>query len=209
MHEIMTRGGPLMWPLLACSIIALTIIVERMIFWIRAARKRDEALICSVFDLTEAGDFENAVALGNRSDSMAVRVLVAGLTHRKYGLVLSMEAAAVSEIESMKRGLSVLDTIITMAPLLGILGTVAGIIESFDLLGEAGIENPRAVTGGIAQALLTTAAGLSVAIVTLMPYNAYARRVEKVSKYLEKLTTHFEVTYQKGLGKEDETQQRL
>ena len=205
MREWVIRGGPLMWPLLVCSVVSLAVIVERLLFWVRATAQRNDPLICRLFDLTEAGDFDAAVALGQGSASMAARVLVAGLAHRAYGLVPTMEAAAVSEIEGMKRGLSVLDTIITLAPLLGILGTVAGIIESFELLGEAGIQDPQAVTGGIAQALVTTATGLSVAIVTLLPYNAFTRRVEKVTKYLEKLTTHYEVTYQKGLARSHET----
>ena len=102
----------------------------------------------------------------------------------------------------MKRYLSVLDTIITAAPLLGILGTVSGIIISFDLLGDAGIEDPKAVTGGIAQALITTATGLSIAIVTLLPYNALTRKVEKVTRHIEQLVTCYEVTVQKGMEKE-------
>ncbi len=205
MHVLLYRGGPLMWPLLACSIISLTVIIERLIFWIRITIQRDDRLTGRLFDKTEAGDFDAALAEGRDSTSMAARVLVAGLAHRDYGLLQSMEAAAVSEIESMKHGLGILDTIITLAPLLGILGTVSGIIESFDLLGQAGIENPQAVTGGIAQALITTASGLSVAIVTLLPYNALTHRVEKVTKYLEKITTHFEVTYRKGLAQRRET----
>lgn len=189
-----------MWPLLVCSLVSVMIVLERLIFWVRATHLRDKKSVDRLFTLTEAGNFEEAARLGEESRSIAVRVLVAGLIHRDYGLVQCMEAAAVSEIERMKRGLSVLDTIITLAPLLGILGTVSGIIVSFDLLGQAGIEDPRAVTGGIAQALITTATGLAVAIVTLLPYNALARKVEKVTKYLERLTTHFEVTYQKGLA---------
>ena len=126
-------------------------------------------------------------------------MLAAGLAHRNYGLVQSLAAAAMQEIEKMKRNLSVLDTIITLAPLLGILGTVSGIIVSFDLLGDAGIEDPKAVTGGIAQALLTTAAGLAIAIVALLPYNAFTRKVEKVTRYLEQLATCYEVTVLKGM----------
>ncbi len=195
-----------MWPLLACSIVSLTVVIERIIFWIRITMRRDDSLTERLFNKTEAGDFEGAVEEGRESSSMAARVLVAGLAHRDYGLIQSMESAASGEIESMKRGLGILDTIITLAPLLGILGTVAGIIESFDLLGQAGIENPQAVTAGIAQALITTATGLSVAIVTLLPCNALMHRVEKVTRYLEKITTHFEITYRKGLVKRRETQ---
>ena len=204
MHALLYKGGPVMWPLLACSIVAVAVIVERVIFWIRATCQHDKTLVRRIFDLTEAGEFDQAVEAGAGSSSVAVRVLCAGLIHREYGLVQSMEAAASSEIEHMKRGLSVLDTIITLAPLLGILGTVAGIIASFDLLGSAGVEDPKAVTGGIAQALVTTAAGLSVAIVTLLPYNAMARKLEKATKFLELIATHFEVTYQKGVAKRNE-----
>ncbi len=102
----------------------------------------------------------------------------------------------------MKRGLSVLDTIITLSPLLGILGTVAGIIISFDLLGAAGLEDPTAVTGGIAQALITTATGLAIAIVALLPYNTLTRKVEKVTRHLEQLITFYEVTVQKGIERQ-------
>ncbi|MDA1043802.1 MAG: MotA/TolQ/ExbB proton channel family protein [Verrucomicrobia bacterium] len=206
LHTLLQQGGPVMWPLLACSVVSVAVIVERAIFWIRAMCRHDKELVRRVFDLTEAGEFEQAVDAGASSSSVAVRVLCAGLVHREYGLAQSMEAAASSEIESMKRGLSVLDTIITLAPLLGILGTVVGIIASFDLLGQAGIEDPKAVTGGIAQALITTAAGLSAAIVTLLPYNALARKLEKATKYLELIGTHFEVTYQKGVAKRHEAE---
>ncbi len=206
MHVLLTQGGPVMWPLLACSIVSVAVILERAIFWVRATCQHDKKSLNRVFDLTEIGEFEKAVDVGARSSSVAVRVLCAGLIHREYGLVQSMEAAASAEIERMKRGLSTLDTIITLAPLLGILGTVVGIIASFDLLGQAGIEDPKAVTGGIAQALVTTAAGLSVAIVTLLPYNALARKLEKATKFLELIATHFEVTYQKGVAKRHEAE---
>lgn len=102
------------------------------------------------------------------------------------------------EIEQTRRGLTVLDTVITLAPLLGILGTVSGIISSFELLGEMGIQDPKAVTSGIAQALLTTAAGLTIAIITLIPYNAFVRKTEKLTAQLEKTCTYFAITVQKG-----------
>ena len=106
----------------------------------------------------------------------------------------------------MKHGLNVLDTIITMAPLLGILGTVLGIIQSFDLLGQSGIQDPKAVTGGIAQALITTAAGLSVALVTLVPFNILVSRVQRATRLLENVTTQLEIAHRKGLGSHSATQ---
>ncbi|MCF7847848.1 MAG: MotA/TolQ/ExbB proton channel family protein [Kiritimatiellales bacterium] len=201
MYELIMKGGPVMWPLLACSVVALAVVVERIIFWIIISCRQDRKRVERIFTLTEQGSFEAAVEEGKDSHSISVRILTAGLTHRNYGLTQSLEAGAMSEIETMKRGLSVLDTIITLSPLLGILGTVSGIIVSFDLLGDAGIEDPKAVTGGIAQALITTAAGLSIAIVTLLPYNAFTRKVEKVTRHLDRLISHYVVTVQKGTEK--------
>ncbi len=202
MSELMHKGGVIMWPLFACSIVALAIILERIVFWIMVQKNKRQESINRIFTLTENGDFETAMKEGENSTCMVCRILTSGLSHRNYGLAQSLESAALFEIEKMKRCLSVLDTIITAAPLLGILGTVSGIILSFDLLGDAGIEDPKAVTGGIAQALITTATGLSIAIVTLLPYNALTRKVEKVTRHIEQLVTCYEVTVQKGMEKE-------
>jgi len=191
-----------MWPLLACSVVALAVVFERLLFWMVAYFRKDQKLINRIFTLTEEGDFDTAAQEGETSKCMVSRILTAGLAHRNYGLVQSLEAAAMFEIEKMKRSLSILDTIITLAPLLGILGTVAGIIVSFDLLGAAGLEDPKAVTGGIAQALITTATGLAIAIVALLPYNALTRKVEKVTRHIEQLVTCYEVTVQKGIERQ-------
>lgn len=201
MQELITKGGMLMWPLLACSAISVTIVLERIIFWLITHGCRNQNLINQIFSLTEAGEFEKAADQAKDTRCSICRILTAGLTHRRYGLEECLESAAATEIAKMKRGLSVLDTIITLAPLLGILGTVSGIITSFDLLGEMDIQDPKAVTGGIAQALITTAAGLSVAIVTLIPYNAFVRKVEKFTHSAEKTCTHFCVTVQMGQEK--------
>ncbi len=198
MAELMFKGGVIMWPLLACSIVALAVVFERLLFWMLIGIRKNQSLINRIFTLTEEGDFDSAIKEGEASPCLVCRILTAGLAHRNYGLVQSLEAAATQEIEKMKRNLSVLDTIITLAPLLGILGTVSGIIISFDLLGEAGIEDPKAVTGGIAQALITTATGLTIAIIALLPYNALTRKVEKVTRHLEQLVTCYEVTVMKG-----------
>jgi len=91
----------------------------------------------------------------------------------------------------------VIDTMITVAPLLGIFGTVLGIITSFDVLGTTGIEHPEAVTAGIAQALITTATGLGIAILSVFPYNYFNARVENAALTIEKYATSLEIVYEK------------
>ncbi len=93
--------------------------------------------------------------------------------------------------------MTVLDTMITVAPLLGILGTVIGIISSFKILGTAGIADPKLVTAGIAQALITTATGLTISIVTVFPYNYFKSRIENAIHVMEKYATSLEVVYKK------------
>lgn len=198
MQELMTRGGVVMWPLLACSILALAVVLERTIFWMRFAIHQNPTLVARIYNLAEQGEFDAAVQAGEKSCCRMAYVLSTALAHRNYGLAECLEGAALHEIEQTRRGLMILDTVITLAPLLGILGTVAGIISSFDLLGETGIQDPKAITSGIAQALLTTATGLTIAIVTLIPYNIFIRKTEKLTAALEKTCTYFSITVQKG-----------
>jgi len=190
-----------MWPLLLCSLISLTITIERVIFWWKGKNHRDENLVQTLFRQTEQGEFEAALSSGQETLDLTALVLLAGLAQRQFGLRQNMEVEAEDQIRVMKRGLSTLDTIITMAPLLGILGTVLGIIESFEFLSLSGVQDPKAVMGGIAQALITTAAGLTVALLTLIPYNYFMARTEKAIKDFEKLGTRFEMAFQKGLQK--------
>ena len=207
MMEIMVRGGPVMWPLLFCSIVALTVIIERALFWIRESRHRDEDRLDRLLDLAQKGDFARALEESAASGDAPTRTIRAGLLHREHGLREAMEVAAGEEMARMKKGMAILDTIITMAPLLGILGTVTGIIKSFDLLGAMQIEDPRGVATGISEALLTTAAGLIIALGTLLPFNYFISRIQQESRRLEQLATQFEVAYRKGCARE--TDQRV
>ncbi|MBE9581163.1 MAG: MotA/TolQ/ExbB proton channel family protein [Proteobacteria bacterium] len=199
MFDMFQKGGVVMYPLLLCSMISLTIILERTLFWIRENRRADRTLVDQVLELARLKKYEEIRTSTQGAGDYVIRVLVCGLVHRNYSLSKAMEAAAIEEIERMRRYLPVLDTVITAAPLLGILGTVIGIIHSFDMLGRAGIQNPQAVTAGIAQALLTTAAGLLIAIFTLFPYNYFVTKVEKAGNRIEKHATTLEIL-QEGDG---------
>ena len=197
MTEIFVRGGPVMYPLLACSIIALTVTIERALFWIIEDIRRSQTFVDRVLELCREGNWEAVREDVKGSKDYIIRVLVNGILHRQFSMVKAMESAAAEEIKRMRRYMGVLDTMITVAPLLGIFGTVIGIIISFDLLGTSGIEHPQAVTAGIAQALITTAAGLGIAILSVFPYNYFNARVENAAMTVEKYATSLEIVYEK------------
>ena len=197
MFDIFMHGGPVMYPLLACSIISLTVIIERLFFWIRTDLNRNRSLTDEVLELSRAGDWEAIRVLTQDSKDYVIRILITGILHREFSMAKAMESAAADEIRCMQKYMGVLDTMITVAPLLGIFGTVIGIIMSFEALGSAGIEQPQAVTAGIAQALITTAAGLGIAILSVFPYNYFNSRIEDAVLAIEKYATSLEIVYEK------------
>jgi len=194
MREFFIKGGPVMWPLLGCSLVALAVIIERMLFWVRAARRRvrGTAPVARVLELSRQRDFDKAVELAERTADSVARVLAAGLRRRGPGMSDHLAVAAEEELASMRRGMAVLDTIVTIAPLLGILGTVTGIIGAFDMLGGSEIQEPKAVVGGLAEALITTAAGLVIAIGTVIPFNLFRARIGEEAKRIESAATLLE-----------------
>ena len=197
MYQLFKSGGPVMYPLLVCSIIVLTVIIERTIFWIKISIQRKRALVDEVLELCRAGDWEAVRTKTMGCKDYVIRILVGGILHREFSMLKAMEAAAADQIQRMQRYMGVLDTMITVAPLLGIFGTVTGIITSFEMLGAAGIDHPQAVTAGVAQALITTAAGLGIAIFSVFPYNYFNAQVEKAAKVIEKYATSLEIVYEK------------
>jgi biopolymer transport protein ExbB len=201
MIDLFFHGGPVMYPLLACSILVLTVVIERLFFWASVDFTRNRQLIEDVLELCRQGDWEAVRARVSGSKDFIVRVLVSGILHREFSMTKAMEATAAEEIRNMRRYMGVLDTMITVAPLLGIFGTVIGIIGSFEALGTAGIDQPQAVTAGIAQALITTATGLGIAILSVFPYNYFNSKVEKAVLNIEKYATSLEIVYEKLEGK--------
>lgn len=197
MIDLFLSGGPVMVPLLFCSLLSMTVIVERGIFWAIVGMRANQRLVNEVMELCQAGDWEGVRKIASGSKSYVIRILISGILHREYSLVKAMEASAADEIARMRRYMGVLDTIITVAPLLGIFGTVLGIISSFDMLGGGGIDHPETVTKGIAQALITTASGLGIAILTVFPYNYFNARIERAARFIEKYATSLEIVYEK------------
>ncbi|MCD6390040.1 MAG: MotA/TolQ/ExbB proton channel family protein [Desulfobulbaceae bacterium] len=186
-----------MWPLLACSIVVLTVIVERLLFWTQIKRKRNPKLMDEILHLAESGDWQQIKEKSSGCEDHVIRMLNVGILHREYDMSKAMEAEARHMVKNMSQFMTVLDTMITVAPLLGIFGTVLGIISSFEMLGVGGIADPKLVTGGIAQALITTATGLGISIITVFPYNYFKSRIENAIHVMEKYSTSLEVVYRK------------
>jgi len=194
------RGGVVMWPLLACSLAAVAQTVERALHYAheRAADALADKRVDRVIAALAAGRFDEAGDLAANTSSAAGRILAAGLGQRDIALQDALNAAAEREIAALRHGLAILDTIITLAPMLGILGTVTGIIRSFHMLSASGAQDPAAVTGGIAEALITTAAGLVISISSLIPFNAAVALVRRRTRDFEQLVHRAAVACERG-----------
>ena len=133
---VIVKGGIVMIPLLICSLISLALTIERILFW---AKLKSREVLREILTHVEQGEFDQALKLGKTSQQPIARVMAAGIAHRNPAPAKAMEAAAQAEIPVLKSRLGVLDTIVTLAPLLGLLGTVVGMIGSFDVMSEVGI----------------------------------------------------------------------
>lgn len=193
MIELFIKGGPIMWPLLLTSIVALATIVERVIFIIRQNARRSPAAVEEVIGLVEKGEIEKAIKKGSSSQDFVARTLTYALKNRDQSLSNAVLRASGVELKRFSRGLSVLDTIITLAPLLGLLGTVTGMISAFGLLGASELDAPTAITGGIAEALIATAYGLGIAIISLIPFNYLNSSLEDARHDLEDAASQLEL----------------
>lgn len=179
------KGGPIMWPLLLASVVSLGVVVERILFIFREKKSRDPKMIEKILALSKRGETQEAIKTGQNNGDFVARTLVYGLRHRGEPFSNALSSAASEELKRFTRGLPILDTIITLAPLLGLLGTVTGMIHSFGLLGGSELDAPTVITGGIAEALIATAFGLGIAIVSLIPFNYLNARLDEARHELE------------------------
>jgi biopolymer transport protein ExbB len=186
------KGGPIMWPILIVSIVGLTVVIERIFWWGGRWFRRDPKLIEKVFTAIETGDVAEASRLSRGSRDPVLRMMWNGLNHQHASLQGALQVAAGIEIKRAGRFLVVMDTLVTLAPLLGLLGTITGLIRSFSFLGNEELA-VQAVTGGIAEALIATACGLGIAIFSLVPFNFFTSRVSNLEFELQTAATNLEV----------------
>lgn len=193
MIQLFLKGGPVMWPLLLTSITALAVVVERILFLLGEYRRRNPNALERVLELVESGHPDEAARIGRDSRDSVVQVLASGLHHRQESYTNAILRKANEILKSYNRGLSTLDTIVTLAPLLGLLGTVTGMIRAFGLIGNQELGTATVITGGIAEALIATAFGLGIAILALIPFNYLNARQEEVRHEIEDAASQLEI----------------
>jgi biopolymer transport protein ExbB len=190
MLELFHKGGPIMWPILLTSIVALTVVIERLFFIIREKARRQPEIVERMLTSIEQGDFDAARRLGRGSRDFIARTLLYALVHDDH--LNAVARAAGRELQRYNRGLALLDTAITVAPLLGLLGTVTGMISAFAHMGASELGAPAAITGGIAEALIATAFGLGVAILALLPFNYLNTELERARHEVQDAASQLE-----------------
>jgi biopolymer transport protein ExbB len=189
----LAKGGPVMVPLAVCSMLAATVMIERFLA-LRKADRGGEELIGQIRKAYRAGDGAEALGECERIGGPVANVLAAGLRASLRGEPVreAMEEQTLADQRILHRRLVVLDTVVTLAPLLGLLGTVLGMISAFKIISVSGTNHPAGITGGVAEALIATASGLAIAIVCLIGYNWCRDKLRQITEEIELRATQLE-----------------
>jgi len=193
--EYFMQGGPVMWPILICALVAVAVVGERAFWWLRESARRDPKKLVQILAALENKDTATAATIAAGSDDPVIRVIHHGLEHvgHAHGSLLgALQLAAGIELKRAGRFLTVMDTLVTLAPLLGLLGTVTGLMRAFLHIGSAEL-SVTGVTGGIGEALIATACGLGIAIFSLIPFNYFTACLAQLQFDLETAATNVEV----------------
>jgi biopolymer transport protein ExbB len=193
--QFFLQGGPVMWPILVCAIVAVAVVGERSFWWWRESRKRDPQKLEQILAALENSDTTAAAKIAAGSEDPIIRVIRHGLNHVGHAhgsLIGALQLSAGGELKRAGRFLTVMDTLVTLAPLLGLLGTVTGLMRAFLHIGSAEL-SVTGVTGGIGEALIATACGLGIAIFSLIPFNYFSAKVAQLQFDLETAATNVEV----------------
>ena len=182
------KGGILMVPIGVCSLLAVAIVLERLVM-LRHPRVVSPEVLRRVESHLREGETDEALILCRRGSSAITRILLVGISNHqrpKSEIKEIIEDAGRHEVPSLERYLGVLGTIASISPLLGLLGTVTGMIKVFNVIAVRGVGHPGALAGGISEALITTAAGLAVAIPSLVFYNYFVTKADGLIIEMEK-----------------------
>jgi len=187
-----------MWPILILSLITFAVVIERILFVVAEMSRRQPKTVDAIFHAVEEGNLDSAVEVGHGSPDLVARTLTYGLEHRYSSLANALVQQASRELDRYSRGLVVMDTAITLGPLLGLLGTVVGMMRSFGVITGDLAAQQHVITGGIAESLIAVAFGLGVAIIAVVPYNYFTFRVERIRRELEDASNHLELVILKN-----------
>lgn len=197
--DLFIKGKEIMWPILLLSFVAITVVVERLIFIIRENASREPEVVEKMLESVERADIEGALAMGRKSKDFIAKILVYSLSNRQYSLSNAFIRASGQELARFQQGMATLDTCITAAPLLGLLGTVTGMMRTFGALGTGDIGAAAGqITGGVAEALIATACGLAIAIMGLLPYNYLNARAEQAKQDVADVSHALEILIKKS-----------
>lgn len=197
--ELFHAGKEIMWPILLLSFIGVTVVVERLLFIMRENSHREPEVVEKMLESVEKRDLEGALAIGRQSKDFVARILVYSLTNKEYSLSNAFIRASSQELARFQQGMATLDTVITAAPLLGLLGTVTGMMRTFGALGGGDIGAAAAtITGGVAEALIATACGLVIAVTALLPYNYLNARTEEAKHEVADASNALEILIKKS-----------
>src|SRR5215470_11293479 len=173
--DYFTKGGPIMWPILIVAIVAVAVVGERAFWWWRLSMRREPEKLEKILAAMENGDFKTASTISKGSDDPVIRMIWHGMNHFHSSMQGALQVAPGIELQKAGRFLTVMDTLVTLAPLLGLLGTVTGLMGSFRAIGGEELAVQK-ITGGIGEALIATMCGLAIAIVALIPFNFFTSK---------------------------------
>ena len=190
--ETFLKGGPIMWPILVCLIVALATVAERLLYWRNVRRLRADKAFSEALWEVRLGQYGPAWQRTQGAASPFLVTLRSGLANGRTEPVTAMQLRAEETLEEAGARQWLLSTIVTLAPLLGLLGTVIGIMGSFQFIGSEQLAVAK-VSGGVGEALIATAAGLGIAIFCLIPHNFFHRRAQSLRHDLEQAINQAEI----------------
>lgn len=196
--ELFHAGGYIMWPILITSLVGVTVVVERIIFTLREMKARNPEVVEQMLEKVEAGDIDGAIALGSTTNDFIARIMVYSLTHRESSLQNAFIRSSSAELTRYGQGMPTLDTCITAAPYLGLIGTITGMMTTFGSM-EGDISSAASkITGGVAEALIATACGICIAVIGLLPFNYLNARWENARHEVEDAGNALEIMVKKS-----------
>jgi biopolymer transport protein ExbB len=196
--ELFAKGGFIMWPILLVSFLGITVVVERLLFIVRENANREPEIVEKMLECVEKRDIDGALSIGSQSKDAVARILVYSLTNKEYSLSNAFIRASSQEIARFSQGMATLDTVITAAPLLGLLGTVTGMMRTFGAMNGDLASATGQITSGVAEALIATACGIAIAVLGLLPYNYLNARTEQAKQEIADASHALEILIKKS-----------